>query len=103
MWRNPGEIPNNGLDDDQNGFVDDVFGYDFLFDNGVSIGELLFTRTHGSHSAGIIAGRHYKKRLRCMELTMLFRQMIAHDFACPIFNIANPQAFLHRLFSVVEG
>jgi subtilisin family serine protease len=29
MWRNPGEIAGNGLDDDGNGFVDDVRGWDF--------------------------------------------------------------------------
>ena len=29
MWQNSGEAPNNGIDDDSNGFVDDVFGYDF--------------------------------------------------------------------------
>ena len=27
--RNPGEIPNNGIDDDKNGIVDDVHGADF--------------------------------------------------------------------------
>ncbi|MEM7791667.1 MAG: S8 family serine peptidase, partial [Verrucomicrobiota bacterium] len=52
MWRNPGEIPNNGVDDDGNGFVDDIFGWDFAnddadpFDDGV-IG-------HGTHCAGTI-------------------------------------------------
>jgi subtilisin family serine protease len=30
MWSNPGEIQNNGIDDDSNGFVDDYFGYDFI-------------------------------------------------------------------------
>ncbi len=29
LWTNPGEIPGNGIDEDQNGFVDDVHGYDF--------------------------------------------------------------------------
>ena len=29
LWRNPLEIPENGFDDDGNGFVDDVFGWDF--------------------------------------------------------------------------
>ncbi len=29
MWHNPGEISGNGIDDDGNGFVDDVYGYDF--------------------------------------------------------------------------
>jgi len=30
LFLNPGEIPNNGLDDDRNGFVDDVSGWDFV-------------------------------------------------------------------------
>ncbi|MDI9871044.1 S8 family peptidase [Flectobacillus roseus] len=30
IWVNPNEIPNNGIDDDHNGFVDDVNGWDFL-------------------------------------------------------------------------
>lgn len=30
LWRNPKEIPNNGIDDDKNGYVDDVFGWNFL-------------------------------------------------------------------------
>ncbi len=30
LWRNPGEIPGNQQDDDENGLVDDVFGYDFF-------------------------------------------------------------------------
>jgi thermitase len=33
IWTNPEEIPNNGTDDDENGFVDDVNGYDFAGDN----------------------------------------------------------------------
>lgn len=30
LWRNPGEIPGNGIDDDNNGYVDDVYGWNFL-------------------------------------------------------------------------
>lgn len=30
LWRNPGEIPGNGIDDDANGFVDDLHGWDFF-------------------------------------------------------------------------
>lgn len=32
IWKNPGEIPNNGKDDDNNGFIDDVHGWNFLGD-----------------------------------------------------------------------
>ncbi len=30
MWRNPTEIPDNGIDDDKNGYIDDIFGWNFL-------------------------------------------------------------------------
>src|SRR3954471_23046066 len=30
LWRNPKEIPGNGIDDDHNGYVDDVYGWNFL-------------------------------------------------------------------------
>ena len=30
LWKNPGEIPGNGIDDDGNGYVDDVYGWNFL-------------------------------------------------------------------------
>jgi len=30
MWRNTGEIPGNGIDDDGNGYADDVYGWNFL-------------------------------------------------------------------------
>ncbi|MEO7313636.1 MAG: S8 family serine peptidase [Ginsengibacter sp.] len=30
LWKNPGEIPGNGIDDDKNGYVDDVYGWNFL-------------------------------------------------------------------------
>lgn len=30
LWHNPKEIPNNGIDDDKNGYVDDVYGWNFL-------------------------------------------------------------------------
>jgi hypothetical protein len=50
MWRNPGEIPGNGIDDDGNGYIDDIFGIDVvnvdsnpMDDNG-----------HGTHTAGTI-------------------------------------------------
>ncbi|MCB0328036.1 MAG: S8 family serine peptidase [Bdellovibrionales bacterium] len=50
MWRNPGEIPNNGIDDDENGFIDDVFGIDTSADSG----DPMDNNGHGTHCAGII-------------------------------------------------
>ena len=30
LWHNPNEIPGNGIDDDKNGYVDDVYGWNFI-------------------------------------------------------------------------
>lgn len=54
IWTNPDEIPGNGIDDDDNGYIDDMNGWDFYDDDNdptdVFIG-------HGTHVAGIIGGR----------------------------------------------
>ncbi len=51
MWRNPGEVAGNGIDDDGNGYVDDVHGYDFVDRDGVAEDNW----GHGTHVAGIAA------------------------------------------------
>lgn len=52
IWRNPGEIAGNSLDDDGNGFVDDVFGWDFVNNDNAPMDD----NGHGTHVAGTIAG-----------------------------------------------
>jgi len=51
MWQNPGEVPGNSIDDDGNGYVDDVYGYDFYNTDGDPIDD----NGHGTHVAGTIA------------------------------------------------
>lgn len=51
IWSNAKEIPGNGIDDDQNGFVDDIRGWDFVSGNN----EPIDTDGHGTHVAGTIA------------------------------------------------
>jgi serine protease len=51
MWHNEGEEANNGIDDDGNGFVDDVYGYDFANRDHDPMDDHL----HGTHIAGTIA------------------------------------------------
>ncbi len=51
MWKNPGEIPDNGIDDDGNGYIDDVYGYDFVENDGDPMDD----HGHGTHVSGIIA------------------------------------------------
>ena len=65
LWTNPGEIAGNGLDDDNNGYVDDVHGYDVSDGDGdvnppASAGP--FTFSHGTHCAGIAAGATNNQR-----------------------------------------
>lgn len=50
IWRNPRETPGNGIDDDGNGFVDDIHGWDFA--NGDS--NPMDDQGHGTHVAGTI-------------------------------------------------
>ncbi|HKY62208.1 MAG TPA: S8 family serine peptidase [bacterium] len=50
MWVNAGEIPANGIDDDGNGFIDDIHGYDFVNNDGDPMDD----HQHGTHVAGIL-------------------------------------------------
>ncbi|HII29853.1 TPA: S8 family serine peptidase [Candidatus Woesearchaeota archaeon] len=51
MWRNPNEIEANGVDDDGNGYVDDIAGFNFFADNNKPTDKF----GHGTHCAGIAA------------------------------------------------
>ena len=51
MWSNPAEIAANGVDDDGNGYIDDVAGWDFLANDTNPHDE----NGHGTHVAGTIA------------------------------------------------
>ena len=51
MWVNPLEVPGDGIDNDDNGYVDDVHGADFYNDDG----DPMDGHNHGTHVAGIVA------------------------------------------------
>ncbi len=53
IWTNPGEIPGNGIDDDGNGYVDDLHGWNAIDDNG-DVSNPDNSESHGSHVAGTI-------------------------------------------------
>jgi len=53
MWINDKEIAGNGKDDDNNGYVDDVYGYDFAGKDS----DPLDGHSHGTHCAGTVGGR----------------------------------------------
>lgn len=50
MWVNPGEIAGNGIDDDGNGVIDDIYGYSAINDNG----DPMDGNGHGTHVSGTI-------------------------------------------------
>ena len=55
MWVNTQEIPGNGVDDDNNGFVDDIHGVSVVSENFSHSGDPDDDNGHGTHVAGIIA------------------------------------------------
>ncbi|MEW6278741.1 MAG: S8 family serine peptidase [Candidatus Eremiobacterota bacterium] len=74
LWTNPGEIPGNGVDDDGNGVVDDVIGYDAYNDTGDPRDE----HFHGTHVTGTICaegnnghgvtGVNWQGRAMCVKI-----------------------------------
>ena len=58
LWRNDGEVPGNGRDDDGNGYVDDDRGVDLVDGRGSGIDR----HGHGTHTAGIIGAIGNNKR-----------------------------------------
>jgi len=74
IWHNPGEIPDNGIDDDANGFVDDHLGWDFAYNDRDPMDD----HGHGTACAGIIAavgdnaeqmaGVAYRCQVMCVKI-----------------------------------
>lgn len=73
MYKNPGEIAGNGIDDDGNGLIDDVSGYDYTSNQGA----LSDTTGHGTHVAGIIAADHVNGPMRGVAP---HAKLIVYDF-----------------------
>ncbi|MCG6970717.1 MAG: S8 family serine peptidase [Gammaproteobacteria bacterium] len=67
IWHNPDEIPADGIDNDNNGFVDDYIGWDFVTETGAAVGsdedpgppdnDPMDVQGHGTHVSGIAAAK----------------------------------------------
>jgi len=53
LWVNPGEVPGNGIDDDGNGYVDDVYGINTITGSGNPMDD----HGHGTHTSGTIGAK----------------------------------------------
>jgi subtilisin family serine protease len=101
-WTNPGEIPGNSIDDDGNGFVDDVHGYDFVGASATSptsdndpTDDNLISGGHGLHTAGIMgaAGNNgvgisgVARNATIMPLRVCANQPSSNETRCPNSSI----------------
>jgi subtilisin family serine protease len=77
---NPGEIPENHIDDDKNGFVDDVTGYDFGNDDSYPFDDY----GHGSHVAGIAASQVFGAARKAKILPVKFGAGVGFDIGSVI-------------------
>lgn len=84
LWHNWNEIPDNGVDDDQNGYVDDFYGWDFgENDNSVANPSTNWAPSHGTHVAGIasaatnnrigVAGIGFQCQVMAVKVTRDYR------------------------------
>jgi subtilisin family serine protease len=53
IWTNPGEIAGDGIDNDNNGYIDDIRGWDFAYNDN----NPMDVQGHGTHVSGTIAGK----------------------------------------------
>lgn len=67
LWTNTKEIPNNKIDDDKNGFVDDVIGWDFVHDKPLPFDQ----HGHGTHLAGIIKITSSYGKINCTRVKIM--------------------------------
>lgn len=103
LWTNPGEIAGNGADDDANGFIDDVHGWDFyasdgdpnpdlgngINDDGFGIGD--DNTYHGTFAANLAAGRGNDGRGVCgtsWQCSVMAIKIFTDDGVANTFHIA---------------
>lgn len=105
LWVNPGEIPNNGIDDDKNGYTDDVNGWNFIGGkNGTHV-------EHDQYEYTRLYGKWFKKYLNLdsakiahldsnelKEYKVFLRAQEKYDF-----NLESAKAILDRIQSTIRG
>ena len=94
LWRNIDEIPGNHKDDDGNGYIDDIYGYDFVNGDAYALDD----NGHGTHVAGLIAGLRnatgvtgvaYQAQIMSVKVMDTEGAGYAHDIAAGIYYAVN--------------
>ena len=101
VWTNPGEVAGNSIDDDGNGFVDDVHGWNFANETGDPTGlpAAPINGMHGTHTAGIacavadnsigIAGASWNATLMPINASGSSDQTIGWGFQGIVYAVDN--------------
>ncbi|MPZ71591.1 MAG: S8 family serine peptidase, partial [Actinobacteria bacterium] len=107
LWRNPGETPGNGRDDDNNGFVDDVIGWDFVEDDnnpqetighGTAVSSLIAAPQNGVGISGV-APRARLMTLRvcpdrsCSMQAVIYATIYAGQNGADVLNLSLSGAY----------
>ena len=107
IWTNKNEIVDNGLDDDENGYADDIHGWDFVNrDNNPSdYSKDLYGDGHGTHVAGIIAaeGDNSIGTVGVMWHAQIMPLQIFDLFEDSPFNATTMNIVLAVLYAVENG
>ena len=91
IWTNQGEIPGNGLDDDNDGHIDDVHGWDFA-DDDADVSDAV--NPHGTLVAGLITGT---KTGLAPGVTVMPLKIFSDSFSDPNFEQVASDAILFAL------
>jgi len=99
IWTNDAEIPSNGIDDDDNGYIDDYRGVNTKEENGT-----IPTRTHGTGVAGIIGARgNNKLGISGINWDIKLMLITGQAFVSDIIESYNYALTQRKLFNDTEG
>jgi subtilisin family serine protease len=104
MWENELERDGvAGVDDDGNGYVDDVHGYDFRGDDGDPTPPSTLNASHGTHVAGIIAAQHDGNGVAgvcpgCRIMALRFDYSLGQELEAIAYAVANGADIINMSF-----
>lgn len=94
MWNNPGEIPGDGIDNDGNGYIDDIHGWNFYTNSPT-----LYSGTedsHGTHTAGTIAAARGSGKVAGITDNQYVKIMSLKALGGPL-GIGSPEAVIRAI------